>query len=189
MVARCAYDQPTTDARDVNMTDPAIDTAALAILTSTPVLLRGMLGPLPAGPLLAPLDDGWCVRDVLAHILDVEEVIVVDRIGRMLVEDRPFIRSIDPLARMNERGLRTRPIATLLDDLAARRVPDTEALRTLTPAQLASSAEHDEAGEITVSDLIHQWAYHDLMHVKQIASMLQSPLVARMGNTRKFYDL
>ena len=148
-----------------------------------------MLASLAEPALTAPLDDGWSVRDALAHILDVEEVIATDRIARIIAEDRPFIRSIDPLARMEQRGLRTRTVTALLDELAARRPTDVAALAALTPRQLARCGDHDEAGEITVSDLIHQWAYHDLMHTKQIASMLQSPLVPGMGNTRKFYDI
>jgi hypothetical protein len=166
-----------------------IDPATRAILASTPTVLRAVLAPLSDAALLAPLDEGWCVRDAVAHILDVEDVIYTDRIGRMLAEERPFIRSIDPAARIDERGMRTRTVAALLDELAARRPADVEALSALTAAQLARAGDHDEAGEITVSDLIHQWAYHDLMHMKQIASMLQSPLVAGMGNTRKFYDV
>jgi hypothetical protein len=171
------------------MPDTTIDPSALAILASTPAALRALLAPMHDAALLAPVDDGWCVRDALAHILDVEEVIYIDRIARILAEDRPFIRSIDPLARMEERGLRAHPISVLLDELDARRPTDIAALAALTPSQLDRTGDHDEAGEITVNDLIHQWAYHDLMHTKQIASMLQSPLAARMGNTRKFYDL
>ena len=149
-----------------------------------------MLAPLPDTALTAPLDDGWSVRDALAHLLDVEDVIAVDRIGRILREERP----VHPLDRSRspawtDRGLRARSVASLLDELAARRPPDVAMLTALTKQQLARTGDHDEAGEITVRDLIHQWAYHDLMHTKQIASMLQSPLVAGMGNTRKFYDL
>jgi hypothetical protein len=148
-----------------------------------------MLASLPGPALTAPLDDGWSVRDALAHILDVEEVIATDRIARIVAEDQPFIRSIDPLARMEQRGLRSRTVASLLDELVARRPTDVATLTALTALQLARPGIHDEAGEISVNDLIHQWAYHDLMHTKQIASMLQSPLVGSMGNTRKFYDL
>jgi hypothetical protein len=47
--------------------------------------------------------------------------------------------------------------------------------------------EHDTAGEISALDIVHQWAYHDLMHLKQIESMLQAGLIERMGNTQLFY--
>ena len=166
-----------------------IEPQALHILTSTPAALRDLVATHDAAALDDPVDEGWSVRHVVAHVLDVEDVIYADRIARILGEDRPFIRSIDPLARMRERGLLDRDVADLLDELAARRGPALAGLRALTEQQLERGGDHDEAGPITVSDLVHQWAYHDLMHLKQAASILQSPLVGRMGNTRKFYDL
>ncbi len=59
----------------------------------------------------------------------------------------------------------------------------------LSPEQLARAGEHDQAGEITVAGIVHEWAYHDLMHAQQITRMLQAPLVESMGNTRRFYDV
>ena len=56
------------------------------------------------------------------------------------------------------------------------------------PADTRGGQAH-EAGEITAEDIAHQWAYHDLMHIKQNASILQAGLIGRMGNTRKFYDV
>ena len=47
--------------------------------------------------------------------------------------------------------------------------------------------DHDEAGEISVADIAHQWAYHDLMHLKQAESIIQLRLEGGMGNTRLFY--
>ena len=119
-----------------------IEPNALSILRAMPATLMALLAPFDEAALSVPTDEGSAARHVVAHIFDVEQVIFDDRIRRLLDEDRPFIRSIDPLARMNERAL-----------------------------------------------LIHQWAYHDLMHLKQAVSILQPPLVASMGNARKFYDL
>jgi len=162
---------------------------ALRILESTPDVLTALVRGASDEALVHPVDDGWSLRHVVAHVLDVERVIYTDRIQRMLAEDRPFIRSIDPLARMNERGLLARDVASLLRELASGRPPAVAALRALSPEQLARAGEHDEAGEISVANLVHQWAYHDLMHLEQAATILQSPLVEAMGNTRKFYDI
>lgn len=106
----------------------------------------------------------------------------------MIEEDHPFIASIDPSARLLDQDDRDRPLDDLLDQLARRRSANLDLLAPLTPSELRRTGEHDEAGEISVEGVIHQWAYHDLMHLKQIASMLQAPLVERMGNTRRFYD-
>lgn len=166
-----------------------IDERTLITLRATPAILTSLVRGLPDHAMSTPFDEGWSVRHVVAHILDVDEVIFNDRIQRILGEDRPFIRSIDPLARMGERGLLDREAADMIGELARRRPDEVTAIQLLSDTQLARAGEHDEAGEITVSDLVYQWTYHDLMHLKQAASILQAPLVTGMGNTRKFYDL
>ncbi len=166
-----------------------IDPAALAILNTTPALLRELLAGQPEDALTDPRDDGWSVRDALGHIVDAECGIISTRIHRILDEQRPFIRSIDAPARLIEGGYGERTVSSLLDELTERRREHVAWLRTLDATHLAAAGDHDEAGEITVGNIVHQWAYHDLMHIKQIASMLQSGLVDRMGNTRRFYDV
>ena len=166
-----------------------IDASALVILEETPEALRKLLERVPGETATEPRDDGWSVRDALGHVLDVEEGVIPVRIGRIVEEERPYIRSIDAPARLDAGGYRTRTVASLLNELAERRRVNVAWLRTLTDMQLARAGDHDEAGEVTASDIAHQWAYHDLMHLKQIASTLQEGLVERMGNTRKFYDV
>jgi hypothetical protein len=166
-----------------------IEPSATAILAATPSVLRALISSHDEAALVHPEDEGWSVRHVIAHILDVETVIYDDRITRILREERPFIRSIDPLARMDGSGLLEMLTGALVDEIELSRPPAVQSLTQLGVEQLGRVGDHDEASPITVSDLIHQWAYHDLMHLKQAASILQTPLVAGMGNTRKFYDL
>jgi hypothetical protein len=40
-----------------------------------------------------------------------------------------------------------------------------------------------------VVDLAHQWAAHDVTHLRQLALMLQTHLAPLMGRTRMFYDV
>jgi hypothetical protein len=122
-------------------------------------------------------------------MVDTEAGVLADRVRRIVEEDRPFIRSIDAPARLVAGGYRERSVASLLDEFESLRREHVEWLSALTDDELARAGDHDEAGEITASDVAHQWAYHDLMHLKQIASMLQEALVEHMGNTRKFYDV
>jgi hypothetical protein len=62
-------------------------------------------------------------------------------------------------------------------------------LGQLSPHELARTGEHDQVGEIRVLDIAHQWAAHDMVHLRQIALMLQSHLAPLMGATRGFYDV
>ena len=59
-------------------------------------------------------------------------------------------------------------------------------LRTLTSEQLQRSAEHDTCGEITASNLLHYWPYHDTAHIRQVQRMLQAVLGHELGNAAEF---
>jgi hypothetical protein len=81
-----------------------VDRAALGVVRSTPGVLRALLAGLPREVVEAPNDEGWSLKDILAHVLDAEGIAFVERINRMLREERPLIVSIDPPARRIEGG-------------------------------------------------------------------------------------
>jgi hypothetical protein len=168
---------------------PSIDQIALDALARTPEVLRSLLLGLPSEAVEAPNAEGWSLRDIVAHLVDVEDGVMVARITRILEADRPFIPSIDPPARLAAGDYATRPLDDLLDDLAHQRARHVPWLASLTSEQLARAGEHEEVGEIYVVDLAHQWAAHDLSHLRQIALVLQTHLAPLMGRTRIFYDV
>jgi hypothetical protein len=163
-----------------------VDETVFAIVGATPVSLRAFFAGLPPEVRTAAVDDGWSPLHVLAHLLDTEDVIV-DRMRRIVEEERPFIASIDAPARLAQSGYLNRDVEALLSEFAARRAAGIAWLRAMSPAQLARLGDHDEAGVISASDHAHQWAFHDLMHLKQAATMVQTRLEQGMGNTRRFY--
>jgi hypothetical protein len=165
-----------------------IHPAALAILRSTPATLRSLVAGVPEETLLAPVDDGWSVRDVIAHLVDTNSGVIVARMRRIVNEDQPFIRSIDAPSRLEAGGYRSRDVASLLDELKQRRGEELAWVLSQPLETLERTGEHDEAGEISALDQVYQWAWHDLDHLKQAVEMLKQPLPPRMGNTRRFYD-
>jgi hypothetical protein len=169
------------------MHENAISPLVLAILSATPSTLRALLDGLPDEALHAPNAEGWSIKDVVAHLHDAEGIAFTERITRILDEDEPFIRSIDPPARLRQYGYAERTLSDLLDDLAARRPVHVAWLRTLSVGQLQRTGQHDTAGAITPAEIVHQWAYHDLAHTRQIMEMAQAHLVDGMGSTRSFY--
>jgi hypothetical protein len=168
---------------------PSIDHIALAVLARTPTVLRSLLSDLPSSALETPNDEGWSLKDILAHLVDVEDGVMVARITQMLESERPFIESIDPPARLVAGDDASRSPDDLLEDLSRQRATHVPWLASLTANQLARGGDHEEVGEIFVVDLAHQWAAHDLSHLRQIALMLQTRLAPLMGNTRAFYDV
>lgn len=160
--------------------------AALAILEATPAVLRELVGRLPADIVEAPLDRGWSVKQVLAHFADVEVVAFRDRLRRIVEEERPAITSIDVMARMDKMGWQSRSVESLLAELERERGGTCRWLRTLTDEHLARIGEHDTAGEMSVSNILHYWPTHDMAHLRQIQRMLSAVLGHEMGNAKDF---
>jgi hypothetical protein len=167
----------------------AIDPTALTVIGSTPSVLRMLLGGVPASVVEEPNDEGWSLKDIVAHLADVESLAFEARITRMLEEARPLIQSIDPPGHLAASGYAARALGELLDELERRRSEHVAWLRGLSVDDMASTGEHDAVGEISVRDIAHQWAAHDLQHLRQMALMLQAHLAPLMGATRGFYDV
>jgi hypothetical protein len=171
------------------LTSTSIDAAALALIGRTPRVLRALLVGLPSQILEAPNDEGWSLKDIVAHLYDVEGIAFIERISRILHEERPVIASIDPPARLVAGGYASRQLDDLLDDLERQRVEHVAWLASLTAEELCRAGEHDTVGQIRVVDIAHQWAAHDMAHLRQIALMIQQYLAPMMGATRGFYDV
>ena len=88
--------------------------ATLKVLASTPVPLRGLLGSLPAETLETPGAEGWSPRDVVAHMLSIEEQALVGRVRLIVDSDVPPIPNIDEDATLSASGMRGWPISRLL---------------------------------------------------------------------------
>ena len=171
------------------MTDARIDAAAIQVIGRTPGVLRALLVGLPGQVLEAPNAEGWSLKDIVAHLHDVEGIAFVERISRMRDEERPFITSIDPPARLVAGGYARQSLDELLDELHSQRQDHVAWLASLSPSDLLRTGEHDTVGEIRVVDIAHQWAAHDMAHLRQVALMLQQHFAPLMGATRGFYDV
>jgi hypothetical protein len=137
-------------------------------------------------------DRSWGPRQVAEHLLDVEDIAFMDRVRRLVDAgvggERPFIRSIDPPARLVAGGYAERTLEDLLGELEQRRAADVAWLRSLPAGALASEGEHDRAGIFAARELIHYWACHDLLHLRQIARALQDTLAPFAGNLVMFFE-
>jgi hypothetical protein len=58
---------------------------------------------------------------------------------------------------------------------------------TLNDDDLARTARHAELGLVTLGELIHEWAAHDLMHTVQGERALMQPFSAGCGPWRSYF--
>jgi hypothetical protein len=162
----------------------------LAILSSTPEKLRREIRDLsPRQMKTRPAPDKWSIQEILAHLDDVEEVGMRARVGAMIEQDQPTLLPFDQEARAAEMKYnRKAPLASLAR-LTRQRRANVRWLRTLRPAQLTRRGVHQKVGEITAGEMIHEWAFHDLGHLKQILEVKRYALWPRIGNLQAFYRL
>jgi hypothetical protein len=150
-------------------------------LERTPSVLHAMLDGLPDEVATRAGDGGWSARDVVAHLLSVHRAANLQRVRWMLDADDPFIANIDEEQVLEASGMRAWPIERLLDEFAGERGEAMAMVRALTPEQMTRTGRHEIAGTIRIVDILHHVAYHDLLHIAQIARLLLEPLDEARG--------
>ncbi len=162
----------------------------LEILAVTPEKLRREIAAMTPRQMRArPAPGKWSVQEILAHLDDVEEVGMRARVAAMVEQKEPLLPAFDQEKRaVNLRYDRKDPRKSLASFVWQRRA-NLKWLRTLKPAQLKRKGLHQTVGEVTAGEMIHEWAFHDLGHLKQIMEVKRYALWPRMGNMRKFYKL
>ena len=160
------------------------------ILATTPAKLQREISSLSLREMKTrPAPGKWSVQEVLAHLDDIEEVGMRARVAAMVEQTRPLLPSIDQEARARSMRYNRRDPRRSLASFTRQRRANLAWLRKLPPAHLKRKGLHVTVGEISAEDLIHEWAFHDLGHLKQILEIKRYALFPRMGNMRAFYRL
>ena len=160
------------------------------ILATTPRKLKEEISTLSRQEMLQrPAPNKWSVQEVLAHLADVEEVGMRARVAAMVEQDGPTLPSFDQEARAIERQYNTLDPRRSLARLERQRQANLKWLRKLRPAQLQRQGVHQTVGEISAEELITEWAFHDLGHLKQVLDIKRYLLYPRIGNMRAFYEM
>ena len=162
----------------------------LEILSSTPEKIRREIASMSLREMKTrPAPSKWSVQEVLAHLDDVEEIGMRARVAAMVEQDNPTLLSIDQEARAKQLAYNRKDPWKSLAGLERQRRANVKWLRKLRPAQLKRKGIHEEVGEISVEELVTEWAFHDLGHLKQILEIKRYALYPRMGNMKAFYKL
>lgn len=164
--------------------------AVLETLATTPEKLKREISTLSRREMSErPALDKWSVQEVLAHLADVEEVGMRARVAAIIEQENPTLISFDQDARAAEFGYNKIDPRRSLARLERQRRANVKWLRKLRTTQLKRQGVHQSVGKITAEELITEWAFHDLGHLKQILEIKRYALYPRIGNMRAFYHL
>jgi hypothetical protein len=161
----------------------------LDMLDATPDLLRGLMSDLShEDACWKPGPDRFSIAEVLAHLSHSEGHCYRMRLDRFLTEERPEFEPDD--AQMYLEQYRDADPEDAFDHFEEQRENNVEFLRTLEAVDGERKALHKSAGEITLNNMLHEWALHDLGHVKQVAEIVRArKYLAGAGPLGQDYNL
>jgi hypothetical protein len=160
--------------------------SARAVLALTPGRWQALAAGIPAGLLARPPAAGeWSALDCLRHLLDAEREVFPVRVRALLAgQDFP---GFDPDAQGTAGADGGEGSAELAATFAGMRAASLAALARVGADDLARTARHAELGPVTLEQLLHEWAAHDLMHTVQAERALMQPFIAGSGPWRFYF--
>jgi hypothetical protein len=158
-------------------------------LEATPDILRDLMCELSEEDARwKPAPDRFSIAEVLAHLSHSEGHCYRMRLDRFLEEERPEFEPDD--AQMWLDLYRDADPEDAFDHFEDQRDSNVEFLRGLAAEAGERTALHKEAGEITLTQMLHEWVLHDLGHVRQVAELVRSrKFLAGAGPLGKSYQL
>ena len=149
------------------------DLPCLDLLAATPEILRGLMREISDDDARwKPTPDRFSIAEVLAHLSHSDSQCYRMRLDRFLKEEKPFFEADD--AQMHLDLYRDADPKEAFDHFAAQRRKNIEFLENLPPGSGDRKANHAEVGEITLAQMLHEWALHDIGHIRQIAELVRA---------------
>jgi len=161
----------------------------LDLLEVTPDILRELMCELSEeDSRWKPAPDRFSVAEVLAHLSHSEGHCYRLRVDRFLNENFPELEPDD--AQMHLDLYRDRDPDDEFAHFEEQRQINVEFLRSLSAEAAGRRARHPEAGEITLAEMLHEWALHDIGHIRQIAELVRArKYLAGAGRLGDSYQL
>jgi len=154
-----------------------------ALITTTPERWIGMAQALPVELLALPAADReWSAVECLQHLVDTEKVFQFRVQAFLTGRDFP---AFNPDSDGSKPGAQT-PLA-LAEEFARMRGESLLMLEKLSPADLERKARHAELGMVTLNEMVHEWAAHDLNHTVQAERALMQPFIQGCGPWKKYF--
>src|SRR5512139_2179880 len=145
----------------------------LDLLAATPQILRGLMSEVSAEDARwKPAPDRFSVAEILAHLSHSESACYRMRVDRFLAETWPTFEPDD--AQMYLDLYRNADPEDAFGHFEEQRETNVEYLRDLPSEAGGRVALHREAGQITLNQMLHEWALHDLGHVRQVAELVRA---------------
>lgn len=155
-----------------------------AVLTTTPERWQRLISTLPFDRLTRPAAEGeWSALNCLQHLVDAERLVFPPRFrafftGQDFTPFDPNDQHADPNAQTPQQ---------LVAEFVRFRQESLALLGQVTDEDLGRTAQHPQFGTVTLAQMLHTWAAHDLNHTIQAERALMQPFMLGCGPWRSFF--
>lgn len=115
-----------------------------------------------------PKEGEWCMKEVMAHLRDLERDLFLPRLRRILADEQPVFESFDPAAWARARDHREGSFERDLDEFAAARAQTLAFLQALPDSAVARIGLSGYFGPVTLAQYATRVVDHDLEHLGQL---------------------
>jgi len=130
-----------------------------------------------------PAPHEWSALECLQHLIDLEPIFLFRLRAFLAEQDFP---AFDPDTQGTPLSEEAMP-ANMADAFLRLRAASLEELGQVTSADLGRCVRHEELGQVTLSEMLHEWAGHDLMHTVQAERAIMQPFIQGCGPWIKYF--
>lgn len=165
-----------------------IRSGSLEILSNTPAVLTAMLHNL--GEEWISSNEGeytWTAKEVVAHLVVIEETDWLPRIRIILDEDgQKTFAPVDMQAHFAV--ARNHSMQELLNQFAVLRKQSIEEFTgyNLEEKDLQKTGNHPVLGEVQLQQLLATWVTHDLTHIAQVTRVMAKQQKNEVGPFKRY---
>lgn len=157
----------------------------LSILETTPERWTQLAQSTPDELMRRPAAAGqWSALECLHHLVAIEGVFN-SRLNAF-VQGLAEFPAYDPDSPENQPDASVTP-GQLAQEFARQRAASLPALKKLGQADLQRSSRHAHLGPVTLEQMVHEWAAHDLNHTVQAERALMQPFIQGSGPWQQYF--
>jgi hypothetical protein len=159
------------------------------ILELTPGLIRAVLQDFGSDVLdWQPSAERWSTAMVLTHLGESEVNCFRKRLSRIALEQMPLLEPYDQWEVFQD-GSRL-SAEQGLEAFSRERDTTLSFLRSLPAEVLSRSCQHRELGTLAFQEMLNEFAFHDMGHIRQILELIRArAYYPSMAGWRNYYQV
>ncbi|MHB2008744.1 MAG: DinB family protein [Acidobacteriaceae bacterium] len=159
------------------------------IIEYTPVFIQAVLQGFSEDTLQwQPSPERWSAAMVLTHLAEAEVACFRTRLSRTAIEEFPTLEPYDQWAYLNSQS--AFPVSPVLETFQLERKATLQFLRSLDMNVLTRTCRHQKLGVLTFDNLLNEFAFHDMGHLRQILELCRArAYYPQMGGWQQYYSV